>query len=148
MTTGAESDLDQVSNIARQMVGRWGMSAAIGPVAVLPADGEGPLLPGVAQTSEDTQRLVDAEVRRLADEAHADATDLLRSERAKLEREWARGGDVSTEDLRVALRRYRSFFERLLSACEQPGHGRPGQPRHRGDLRELYRARRSGPVPA
>ena len=35
-TTGAESDLDQVSSIARQMVGRWGMSGAIGPVTVLP----------------------------------------------------------------------------------------------------------------
>jgi cell division protease FtsH len=85
ISSGAESDIQQMTAIARQMVGRWGMSAAIGPVAVLPADGEGPLLPGVAQTSEDTQRLVDAEVRRLADEAHADATDLLRSERAKLD---------------------------------------------------------------
>jgi hypothetical protein len=37
-------------------------------------------------------------------------------ERANLERQWARGGDVSTEDLRLALRRYRSFFQRLLSA--------------------------------
>jgi hypothetical protein len=35
--------------------------------------------------------------------------------RAKLEGQWARGGDVSTEDLRVALRRYRSFFDRLLA---------------------------------
>ncbi|TMQ67909.1 MAG: hypothetical protein E6K80_14760 [Candidatus Eisenbacteria bacterium] len=34
--------------------------------------------------------------------------------RAKLEGQWSRGGDVSTEDLRVALRRYRSFFDRLL----------------------------------
>ena len=38
------------------------------------------------------------------------------SERAKLESQWAQGGDVSTEDLRLALRRYRSFFDRLLSA--------------------------------
>jgi cell division protease FtsH len=85
ISSGAESDIQQMTAIARQMVGRWGMSEAIGPVAVLPADGDGPLLPGVAQTSEDTQRLVDAEVRRLADEAHADATDLLRRERARLE---------------------------------------------------------------
>jgi cell division protease FtsH len=61
------------------------MSPAIGPVAVLPADGDGPLLPGVSQTSEDTQKLVDAEVRRLADEAHADTTDLLRRERSRLD---------------------------------------------------------------
>jgi cell division protease FtsH len=85
LSSGAESDIQQMTQIARQMVGRWGMSPAIGPVAVLPSDGEGPLLPGVSQTSEDTQRIVDAEVRRLADEAHASATELLRSERDKLE---------------------------------------------------------------
>ena len=37
------------------------------------------------------------------------------SERSTLEQQWDRGGEVSTEDLRVALRRYRSFFDRLLS---------------------------------
>jgi hypothetical protein len=37
------------------------------------------------------------------------------NERAQLERQWSGGGDVSTEDLRQALRRYRSFFDRLLS---------------------------------
>ena len=40
MTTGAESDLEQVASIARQMVGRWGMSEAIGPVTVLPPPGQ------------------------------------------------------------------------------------------------------------
>ena len=48
MTTGAESDLEQLTEIARQMVGRWGMSDAIGPVAVIPRDGQGPLLPGAS----------------------------------------------------------------------------------------------------
>ncbi len=37
------------------------------------------------------------------------------NERGQLEAQWARGGDVSTEDLRQALQRYRSFFSRLLS---------------------------------
>jgi hypothetical protein len=36
-------------------------------------------------------------------------------ERSKLEEQWSRGDDISTEDLRQALRRYRSFFDRLLS---------------------------------
>lgn len=36
-------------------------------------------------------------------------------ERRKLEEQWDRGGDVTTEDLRVALQRYRAFFDRLLS---------------------------------
>lgn len=38
------------------------------------------------------------------------------SERERLEEQWGRGEDVSTEDLRVALQRYRAFFHRLLSA--------------------------------
>jgi hypothetical protein len=42
-------------------------------------------------------------------------TDGFGAERAKLESQWSRGQDVSTEDLRIALKRYRSFFERLLS---------------------------------
>lgn len=37
------------------------------------------------------------------------------SERAVLEQQWDRGGELTTEELRVALKRYRSFFERLLS---------------------------------
>ena len=41
--------------------------------------------------------------------------EVFADERAKLEKEWARGADVSTEDLRQALQRYRSFFDRLLS---------------------------------
>jgi hypothetical protein len=41
--------------------------------------------------------------------------EVFAEERSKLEAQWGRGEDVSTEDLRVALRRYRSFFDRLLS---------------------------------
>ena len=40
---------------------------------------------------------------------------MFADERASLETQWGRSGDVSTEELRVALRRYRSFFDRLLS---------------------------------
>ena len=84
MTTGAESDLDQVSNIARQMVGRWGMSDAIGPVTVLPPPGqESPLgLDGVAPA---TKELIDAEVRKIVDECYADALRLLNEHRHQLD---------------------------------------------------------------
>jgi hypothetical protein len=51
--------------------------------------------------------LVEQVVRRL--------TEVFAGERANLENEWSQGKDVSTEDLRRALRRYRSFFDRLLS---------------------------------
>jgi hypothetical protein len=42
-------------------------------------------------------------------------TSRFASERERLEKQWAEGDDVSTEDLRVSLTRYRSFFDRLLS---------------------------------
>jgi hypothetical protein len=41
--------------------------------------------------------------------------EIFASERENLERDWDRGEDISTEDLRIALQRYRSFFDRLLS---------------------------------
>ena len=84
-STGAESDIQQLTEIARQMVGRWGMSAAIGPVAVIPRDGSAPLLPGAAEVSSDTQRLVDQEVRRIVDEAHQQVLALLQENRGKLD---------------------------------------------------------------
>jgi cell division protease FtsH len=85
ITSGAESDIQQLTQIARQMVGRWGMSDAVGPIAVLPADGQGPLLPGISETSQETQRLVDDEVRRLVDGAHSEVTRLLSEHRPQLD---------------------------------------------------------------
>jgi cell division protease FtsH len=85
ITTGAESDIQHLTRIARHMVGRWGMSRAIGPIAVLPADGMGPFLPGVAETSESTQRLVDEEVRRIVESAHSEVSTLLREHRSNLD---------------------------------------------------------------
>jgi len=85
ITTGAESDIQQLTQIARQMVGRWGMSEKLGPVTVLPSDGGGPLLPGASETSPQTQWLVDQEVQRLVEEAHAAVTELVTSHRAQLD---------------------------------------------------------------
>jgi cell division protease FtsH len=85
ITTGAESDIQQLTQIARQMVGRWGMSDKLGPVALLPSDGQGPLLPGVSETSPQTQWLVDQEVQRLIDDAHAEVTQLLSEHRDQLD---------------------------------------------------------------
>ena len=50
-TTGAESDIQQLTEITRHMVGRWGMSDAIGPLAVIARDGDGPLFPGVPRSA-------------------------------------------------------------------------------------------------
>ena len=56
---------------------------------------------------EQADQLVASVIQRL--------TEVFADERNKLEHEWSQGQDVSTEDLRQALRRYRSFFDRLLS---------------------------------
>jgi cell division protease FtsH len=85
ITTGAESDIQQLTGIARQMVGRWGMSEKLGPVTLLPSEAQGPLLPGASETSPQTQWLVDQEVQRLIEEAHATVTKLLTDNRTKLE---------------------------------------------------------------
>jgi cell division protease FtsH len=84
-STGAESDIQQLTEIARQMVGRWGMSSAIGPVAVIPRDGAGPLLPGVAEVSPSTQQRVDDEVRRIVENSHQEVVALLKENRGKLD---------------------------------------------------------------
>jgi cell division protease FtsH len=86
VSTGAESDLEQATRIARQMVGRWGMSPAVGPVSVLPGpgqetmfgfDGNGP--------APATRELLDREVRRLLDEAAQKAEQTLIEHRPNLE---------------------------------------------------------------
>ena len=63
------------------------------------------------------------EPRRAVEEADALVADLMQqladsfaTERRSLEGQWDRGDEVSTEELRIALQRYRSFFDRLLSA--------------------------------
>jgi len=85
ITTGAESDLQQLTQIARQMVGRWGMSERLGPITLLPSDGQGPLLPGASETSPRTQWLIDEEVRRIVEDAHWEVTQLLTEHREQLD---------------------------------------------------------------
>ena len=84
ISTGAESDIDQLTGLARQMVGRWGMSQAIGPVALLPRDGS-QSFPGVSEVSPDTQKLLDDEVRRIIAAAHEQVLTLLRGNRSRLD---------------------------------------------------------------
>ena len=56
---------------------------------------------------EQADSLVASAMKRLA--------EVFAEERSKLEHQWDRGDNVSTEDLRIALQRYRSFFHRLLA---------------------------------
>ncbi|GMA19472.1 hypothetical protein [Arsenicicoccus piscis] len=81
ITTGAESDLENATAIARQMVGRWGMSEKVGPVTILPSDGD-PRMMGISDKMLST---VDEEVRRIIDECYGRAVDQLREHRHQLD---------------------------------------------------------------
>ncbi|HYZ90258.1 MAG TPA: AAA family ATPase, partial [Myxococcales bacterium] len=88
-TTGAENDIEQATALARQMVTRWGMSDKLGLVQLAPR--ENPYL-GVATGysatkpfSEDTARIIDAEVLRIINESHEQARRLLVEHRKQLD---------------------------------------------------------------
>ena len=85
VTTGGENDLQQVTEIARQMVLRWGMSEKLGPLNFMAA-GDGGLPPSLQRQpySDATAELIDAEVRRIVEECHAEADRLLALHRDKL----------------------------------------------------------------
>jgi cell division protease FtsH len=85
ITTGAESDIQNLTQVARGMVGRWGMSDAVGPIAVTDGRQDGALLPGAVPASPLTQQLVDEEVRRIVETAEQDVIGLLERERDRLE---------------------------------------------------------------
>ena len=85
-TTGAENDLQQVTEIARHMVLRWGMSEKLGPISFVAPQDDG--LPPAFQHqpySEATSELIDAEVRRIVEESHREADRLLAEHRDELE---------------------------------------------------------------
>jgi cell division protease FtsH len=84
-TTGAESDIQQVTGIARGMVERWGMSPKVGFLAVAPRDGQSALLPGAEPVSEATKELIDAEVRRIVDDELDHVRALLTENRERLD---------------------------------------------------------------
>jgi cell division protease FtsH len=85
VTTGAEADLEQVTIIGRQMVGRWGMSREVGLVSVLPGGPDDYLPPSTERVSEATRQLVDLEVRRIIDECYSTAMELLGENRPRLD---------------------------------------------------------------
>ena len=84
-TTGAESDIRQATQLARNMVGRFGMSDEIGFLSVLPQDGDGSGFPGYSEVSERTRQRIDDEMRRIVGEAHDEAVELLTDNRERLD---------------------------------------------------------------
>ncbi|EXL03004.1 ATP-dependent zinc metalloprotease FtsH [Aquamicrobium defluvii] len=88
-TTGAESDIEQATSIARQMVTRWGMSDKLGMIQLAPRQnewtGQGGGFMGQKPYSDETAKLIDIEVGRIIQECHEDARRLLTEHRGALD---------------------------------------------------------------
>jgi cell division protease FtsH len=118
-TTGAENDLTQVTELARAMVTRWGMSPEVGLLALSGRDQgnflEIDMAAGMARPySEQTAQAIDQAIRRIVDECYATALDLLTRERGRLTtlaaallREESLDGADLRRCMRMARRPYR-----------------------------------------
>ncbi len=96
VTSGASSDIAAATNLARSMVTEWGMSDKLGPVLYAENSGEVFLGKSVTQNknmSEDTARLVDAEIKQFVLSAHQEATEILQ----KNKKEWERLAEALME---------------------------------------------------
>ncbi|WP_441250068.1 ATP-dependent zinc metalloprotease FtsH [Kitasatospora sp. McL0602] len=101
ITTGAESDLEQVTNIARGMAGRWGMSERVGRLTAVPNDSQGAYGLSAAPTTLDA---VDEETRRIVAECYDDAIRLLTDHRDQLDALAAALLEAETLDEEAAYR--------------------------------------------
>src|SRR4051812_3981804 len=139
VTSGAASDIEQATKLARMMVTRWGLSEALGTVAYGENQDEVFLGYSVARTqniSEETSRKIDAEIRRLVEAGYADANRILDEKRAELET-LARGllefETLSGDEIKDLLVGKRPIRESVIepatprsSAVPSAGKGRPG----------------------
>src|SRR3546814_15348070 len=96
VTSGASSDISMATKMAKAMVTRWGMSDKLGPLAYAENEEEVFLGHSVARQqnmSEDTQRLIDSEVRRIVEEGYDTAKTILSEDIDELH--------IRSEELRV-----------------------------------------------
>ncbi|MGW1065452.1 ATP-dependent zinc metalloprotease FtsH [Streptomyces aureus] len=82
ITTGSENDLEQVTNLARGMVARWGMSERVGRLSALPNDAQQAYGLAAAPATLDS---IDHEMRRIVDECYEEACQKLRDHRDQLD---------------------------------------------------------------
>src|SRR6187397_2699784 len=141
VTSGAASDIEQATKLARMMVTRWGLSSELGTVAYGENQEEVFLGYSVARTqniSEETSRKIDAEIRRLVEAGYADANRILEEKRADLET-LARGllefETLTGDEIKDLLAGKRPIRESVIepttprsSAVPSAGKGRPPRP--------------------
>ena len=136
-TTGAESDIEQATQLARNMVTRWGMSDKLGMVQLAPKDN--PYLGGATgfvgekPFGERTAEIIDAEVQRIIGESHTQAKDLLvrhrRSERAGGSAPRARDARRARDPRATGLSPAPPLRDRLLASMQAAPGRRLDRPR-------------------
>ena len=127
ITSGAASDIEQATKLARAMVTRWGFSDKLGHVAYGDNQEEVFLGHSVARTqnvSEETAQIIDAEVRRLIDEAYSSAKQVL----TKKKKEWIALA-AGPARIRDAVRRGDQAADRRPEALARPRRRHADQPR-------------------
>jgi cell division protease FtsH len=88
ISSGAQSDIQQATKIARQMILTWGMSDHLGPISYGPDAGLRDMMyfiPGEKEYSEKTAEAIDSEVKKVTDEAYKKARELIEANKDKLE---------------------------------------------------------------
>jgi cell division protease FtsH len=89
ISSGAQSDIQQATNIAKQMILTWGMSDELGPISYGPDSGLKDMmyvLPGEKEYSEKTAETIDTEVKKITNQAYKQARELVVSNKDSLER--------------------------------------------------------------
>jgi len=89
ISSGAQSDIQQATKIARQMILTWGMSDELGLISYGPDSALGDLIyvmPGEKDYSERTAEAIDSEVKKITDQAYKSAKELIEANKDKLER--------------------------------------------------------------
>ena len=95
VTSGASSDIEQVTRIATAMVTEWGLSDEIGPIAYKQQD-NGSFVPGIGRgsaISPDTAKLIESEIKRFITEAHETALKILK----KKKKDWVKLAEALLE---------------------------------------------------
>jgi len=88
ISSGAQSDIQQATNITKQMVLTWGMSKDLGPISYGPDLGVKDMvyaMPPEKEYSERTAEAIDGEIKGITDEAYAKARELIEANKVKLE---------------------------------------------------------------
>ena len=89
ITSGAQSDIRQATNIAKQMILTWGMSSELGPINYTPDMGINDqiyMMPGEKEYSEKTAEAIDGEVKKITNEAYQQAKELIEANKDNLQK--------------------------------------------------------------